>query len=62
MPIRDYIKNANLKFNGKLVMRVATNGIVLHHAAASQATPQQIHQWYPLRSIFSLNLATSKTG
>lgn len=46
MPIRDYMKNANLKFNGKLRPRAATNGIVLHHAAAQRATPQQIHEWH----------------
>lgn len=46
MPIRDYMKNANLKFNGKLEPRTATNGIVLHHAAVRQATPQQIHEWH----------------
>ncbi|MCM8901276.1 peptidoglycan-binding domain-containing protein [Caldicoprobacter algeriensis] len=46
MPIRDYMKNANLKFNGKLRPRTVTNGIVLHHAAVQRATPQQIHEWH----------------
>lgn len=46
MSIRDYMKNANLIFKREFKRRPVTNGIVLHHAAASQATPQQIHEWH----------------
>jgi len=46
MSIRDYMKSANLKFNGQLKKRASTNGIVLHHAAVSEATPQEIHEWH----------------
>jgi len=46
MAVGDYMKNANLKFNGKLQSRTVTEGIVLHHAAVKQATPQQIHEWH----------------
>jgi N-acetyl-anhydromuramyl-L-alanine amidase AmpD len=48
--IRDYIKNAGLKFNGQLRKRNATNGIVLHHAAAQHASPDKIHEWHLKRS------------
>ncbi|MBM7582832.1 N-acetyl-anhydromuramyl-L-alanine amidase AmpD [Caldicoprobacter guelmensis] len=40
------MKSADLKFNGQLKPRTVTNGIVLHHAAAQRATPQQIHEWH----------------
>lgn len=49
MAIKDYIQNANLKFNGQPKRRATTKGIVLHHAAVQQATPQQIHQWHLAR-------------
>ena len=41
-----YIKNAGLKFTRTPTRRKATKGIVLHHAAAQQASPQQIHNWH----------------
>lgn len=38
--------NANLKFNGRLTKRAETQYIVLHHAAASNCSPEDIHSWH----------------
>ena len=40
------INEVNYKWNGSLSKRVKTNMIVLHHAAAKECTPQQVHQWH----------------
>lgn len=40
------IINANLQFREKLDVRSATQYIVLHHAAASVSSPEDIHRWH----------------
>lgn len=40
------VKTANLKFKNNISKRKSTAKIILHHAAASGATVQQIHQWH----------------
>lgn len=40
------INEISYKWNGKLIKRNKTELIVLHHAAAKECTPQQIHQWH----------------
>ena len=40
------IKEVNYKWNGSLSKRIKTDMIVLHHAAAKECNPQQIHQWH----------------
>lgn len=40
------IINANLKFRNHLSRRSSTQYIVLHHAAASVCSPEDIHEWH----------------
>ena len=44
----DFVKinEVNYKWNGVLTKRSKTEMIVLHHADATQCTPQQVHQWH----------------
>lgn len=64
MPVKDYIKDAGLKFTGRPKKRNATNGIVLHHAAAQQASPRQIHEWHLKRGWIGAgyNILVRKDG
>ena len=40
------INEVTYKWNGALVRRRSTARIILHHAAASECTAQQIHSWH----------------
>jgi hypothetical protein len=40
------IKDANLQFNGGFETRLSTDTIVMHHAAASSCTVEDIHRWH----------------
>ena len=40
------INEVSYKWNGALSKRRSTSRIILHHAAASKCTAQQIHQWH----------------
>ena len=40
------IYEVNYKWNGSLIKRKKTDMIVLHHVAAKEASPAQIHQWH----------------
>lgn len=40
------INEVAYKWNGALTKRRSTTRIILHHAAASKCTAQQIHQWH----------------
>ena len=40
------IKEVTYKWNGALSKRRSTTRIILHHAAASKCTAQQIHSWH----------------
>ncbi len=40
------INEVQYKWNGKLTKRKKTERIILHHAAAKECTPQEIHQWH----------------
>lgn len=40
------INEVAYKWNGALTKRRSTSRIILHHAAASKCTAQQIHQWH----------------
>lgn len=40
------INEVNYKWSGSLRKRIKTDMIVLHHAAAKECTPQQVHQWH----------------
>jgi N-acetyl-anhydromuramyl-L-alanine amidase AmpD len=40
------INDANLKFTGSLNMRRTTDTIILHHAAASKCTVEDVHRWH----------------
>jgi len=64
MAIKDYIRGAGLNFNGQLKKRNKTDGIVLHHAAARQASPRQIHEWHLKRGWIGAgyNILVRKDG
>ena len=40
------INEVNYKWNGSLIKRKKTDMIVLHHAAAKECSPEDIHQWH----------------
>ena len=40
------INEVNYKWSGNLTKRSKTETIVVHHAAAKNCTPQQVHQWH----------------
>ena len=40
------INEVTYKWNGALTKRRSTTRIILHHAAASKCTAQQIHSWH----------------
>ena len=40
------INEVAYKWNGALSKRRSTTRIILHHAAASKCTAQQIHSWH----------------
>lgn len=40
------INEVTYKWNGALTKRRSTSRIILHHAAATKCTAQQIHQWH----------------
>lgn len=40
------INEVQYKWNGSLIKRKKTNLIVLHHAAANECSPEDIHQWH----------------
>lgn len=40
------INEVDYKWNGKLAKRRKTDMIILHHAAAKECSPEDIHQWH----------------
>lgn len=40
------INEVDYKWNGKLTKRRKTDMIILHHAAAKECSPEDIHQWH----------------
>jgi N-acetyl-anhydromuramyl-L-alanine amidase AmpD len=42
------IQQAKLEWNGKLVPRQATDTAVIHHAAVSQCSIEDIHRWHTI--------------
>ena len=58
------INEVNYTWNGKLTKRRKTDMIILHHAAAKECSPEDIHQWHLNRgwSGIGYNFVVRKNG